>query len=88
MRFFYRSEYQKQILMLGAISILFFIYASYIILNVVRTNQRRRSLKVGDVCNVYLGESKFTGFVMKVNTEVDVWVLNKVIRFSKNQIYA
>lgn len=88
MRFFYRSEYQKQILMLGAISILFFIYASYIILNVVRTNQRRRSLKVGDVCRVYLGESKFTGFVMKVNTEVDVWVLNKVIRFSKNQIYA
>jgi len=73
---------------LGFISILIFIYASYIILNVVRTNQKRKKLRVGDVCNVYLGESRFTGFVMKVNTEVDVWVLNKVMRFSKNQIYA
>jgi hypothetical protein len=25
---------------------------------------------------------------MKVNQEVDVWVLNKIIRFSKDQIYA
>ena len=60
MRFFTKKA---NTLMLVVISILIFIYTSYIILNVVKTNQRRKKLKVGDVCKVYLGESQFNGIL-------------------------
>ena len=74
--------------MLVSIAILVFIYSGFILLNVLRTEQKRKNLKKGDVCNVYLGENKISGYVLKVNSGVDVWVMNKVINFSRKQIYA
>ena len=71
-----------------AIILIVLFYTGNIILNVLRTDKKRKKLKVGDICKVYLGENKLTGFVMKVNTDVDVWVANQVVKFSRNQIYA
>ncbi len=71
-----------------AISILFIIYSAYVGARIYRTNQKRKHLKVGDTCHVYLGENRFLGYIEKVNHEIDVWVTNKIIRFTRSQIYA
>lgn len=70
------------------ILIVLLFYAGFIIINILRTENKRKNLKVGDICNVYLGENKLTGFIMKANSEVDVLITNKVFRFSRDQIYA
>ena len=74
--------------MIISIAILVFIYSGYILVNVLRTEQKRKNIKVGDVCNVYIGENKISGYVLRVNSDVDVWVKDKVINFSRKQIYA
>jgi hypothetical protein len=52
-----------------------------------QTSYMRKTLKIGDYCSVYLGERKVRALVLEVNHQVDVWVLNMIIRFSKNEIY-
>jgi len=73
--------------MIVIIAILVFIYSFQIILSVFRTNQKRKYLRVGDVCKFYLGENKLRGFVLNINDEIDVWVMNRVFQIERNQIY-
>ncbi|MBC8489435.1 MAG: hypothetical protein H8D45_25740 [Bacteroidetes bacterium] len=75
-------------MIIAIILIVLLFYAGFIIVNILRTENKRKNLRVGEVCKVYLGENKLTGFIMKVNSEVDVLVINKVFRFSRDQIYA
>lgn len=75
-------------MIIAIVLIVLLFYAVFIIVNILRTENKRKNLRVGDVCKVYLGENKLTGFVMKVNSEVDVLVTNKVFRFTRDQIYA
>ena len=64
-------------------------YLAVIIYKVSKTNRKRRNLKVGDICKVYIGESKFWGSVQRIyNSTVDVWVLNRTISVSRNEVYA
>ena len=74
--------------MIISITILVFIYSGYILLNIWRTEQKRKKLKAGDICQVYIGEIKISGYVLKVNSIIDVWALNKVMKFPRKQIYA
>jgi len=67
---------------------LFCIYAGNILFNLFSTELKRKSLKTGDVCKVYIGERKFKGLVLKVNSLVDIWVVDRVIRFPISEIYA
>ncbi|MCD4697216.1 MAG: hypothetical protein K8S16_13345 [Bacteroidales bacterium] len=64
------------------------IYSGHILYRVMSDNIKRKVLKVGDVCRVYIGERKLSGFVIRVNHEVDILVLDRVFRFKKNQVYA
>lgn len=64
------------------------IYLGHIGYRIFMTNYKRKSLKSGDYCSIYLGEQKFRVLVLKVNHEVDVWVLNMIVRFAKKEIYA
>ena len=73
--------------MIVVIDILVFIYSFTIIHNIFRTNLKRKYLRVGDVCKFYLGENKLRGFVLNVNGEIDVWVMNRVFQIERNQIY-
>jgi hypothetical protein len=74
--------------MIPFLGILFFFYITYVLVNISATRRIRKKCKVGDICNVYIGENKLNGFIMKVNDEIDVWVTNKIIRFRRDQIYA
>lgn len=71
-----------------AIGILSLFYISYMLIKALSTVRKRKTCKAGESCNVYIGENKLNGFIMKVNHEVDVWVINKIIRFRRDQIYA
>ncbi len=66
---------------------LVFIYTGQIIFRIIATEIKRRNLKVGDPCKVYIGEQKIQGLVLKINHEIDIWVSNKVVRASRDQIY-
>ncbi len=72
--------------------VVFFLLINYIVViiyKVGKTNRIRRKLKVGDLCKVYIGESKFWGSVQRVyNSTVDVWVMNQMISVSRDEIYA
>jgi hypothetical protein len=68
--------------------IILLIYSGFITRNVIRTNLKRKSLRVGDICSVYLGENRIKGSVLNIDQVIDVWVLNKVVQFTKKQIYA
>ncbi|MBN2175099.1 MAG: hypothetical protein JW731_13275 [Bacteroidales bacterium] len=74
--------------MLLLLGILGLYYISTIALNVIATKRKQKSCKAGEPCFVYIGESKFSGLIMKVSDEIDVWVTNKIIRFRRDQIYA
>ncbi|OQX76742.1 MAG: hypothetical protein B6D61_08330 [Bacteroidetes bacterium 4484_249] len=76
------------IYMIISIVILVFVYSGYIFVNIWRTGQKRKKIKAGDVCQVYIGETKINAYVLKVNSIIDVWVLNKVMKFPRKQIYA
>lgn len=67
---------------------LFCIYSGHIVYHVFMNYAKRRFIKAGDFCSVYLGERKIKGFVIKVNEEVDILVLNEIFRFKRNQLYA
>ena len=67
---------------------LLFVYAGHIGFKVVSTNVKRKYLKTGDECFIYIGEHKIRGMVLKVNHEIDIWVRDRVMRFPRNQIYA
>jgi len=67
---------------------LLLIYCGHIIYRVAITEITRKNLEVGDYCNVYIGERKFRGFVLKINHEIDISVMDKVIRFSRKDVYA
>lgn len=73
--------------MLVLIAILVFIYSFHIVFSIFRTNQKRKHLRVGDDCKFYFGENKLRGFVLKVNDDIDVWVMNRVFQIERNQIY-
>jgi hypothetical protein len=63
------------------------IYTGHIVFRVIATKIKRKSLKVGDMCRIYIGEQKIQGLVIKINHDIDVWVSDKVIRAERNQIY-
>jgi len=67
---------------------LLLFYGGHLSFQILATEIKRKNLKVGDVCNVYIGESKFSGPVLKINRKIDVWVIDQVIRFSRKEIYA
>ena len=76
---------------LGSMTLLIalcFVYAGHILFRIFSTNLKRKSLKTGDICNVYIGETKIRGLVLKVNSFVDIWVIDRVIRFPIDEIYA
>jgi hypothetical protein len=62
-------------------------YAGHILFKVLATRTKRKYLKTGDRCNVYLGERKIQGLVLKVNNYVDIWVIDRVIRYPRDQVY-
>lgn len=66
---------------------LILFYSGHILYRINENRLKRNSLKVGDDCSIFIGETKFRGFVVKINQEIDVWVTDKIIRFDKNQIY-
>lgn len=74
--------------MLILMSILLFIYSAQIFYKFFQTNLKRKHLKVGDVCKVYLGENKLRGFVLNVNDKIEIWVVNRVFQVERNQIYS
>ena len=75
--------------MLYVVIFLLINYIAVIIYKVSKTNRIRRKLKVGDICKVYIGESKFWGSVQHIyNSSVDVWVLNRTISVNRNEVYA
>jgi len=73
--------------MLVVISILVFIYTFQIGFGIYRTNLKRKHLRVGDICKIYFGENKLRGFVLNINDEIEVRVMNQVFQIEKNQIY-
>jgi hypothetical protein len=74
--------------MLILLSILLFIYSTQIFYKIHQTNLKRKHLRAGDVCKIYFGENKFTGFVLNVNDTIEVWVFNRVFQVDRNQIYS
>ena len=74
--------------MLITIGILLIIYTATIVTNAGRTANIRKKIKVGDICSVYLGEIKFKAFVLSVSNQIEVQVLNRVMRFPRRLIYA
>jgi hypothetical protein len=64
------------------------IYMGHLGYRLFLTYHKRKWLKPGDYCSVYLGERKISALVLRVNHEVDVWILNMIIRFSKKEIYS
>lgn len=63
------------------------IYSGHILYKLLSNHILRKHIKVGDVCKVYIGERKIAGVVLRINQEIDIWVADRVIRFSRNQIY-
>lgn len=63
------------------------IYSGHIIYKMLSTYILRKHIKVGDVCKVYIGERKIAGIVLRISNDIDIWVADRVIRFSRNQIY-
>lgn len=63
------------------------IYTGQILFRIVATKIKRKTLKVGDICRIYIGEQKIQGLVIKINHEIDVWVSDKVIRTNRKEIY-
>jgi len=66
---------------------LILIYAGYIGTRLYQNHFKQKYLKSGDYCSVYVGESKLRGLILKVNHDVDVWVLNLIVRYSRKDIY-
>lgn len=63
------------------------IYIGFIGSRLYHTYLKQKTIKSGDYCSIYMGENKLRGLVVKVNHDVDVWVMNVIIRFSRNDIY-
>ena len=61
---------------------LILIYTGFIGSRIYYVETKRKNLQSGDYCSVYLGENKLKGLIVQVNHEVDVWVLNVIIRFA------
>jgi hypothetical protein len=74
-------------MILVIVLILFIIYIITILTNILRTSRKRKKLRVGDLCSVYLGENKIKAFVLSVSNEIEVKVLNRVMRFPRMLIY-
>jgi len=70
------------------ISALLLLYCGHVFYKILLTELKRKHLEIGDVCNVYIGERKLKGFVLKVNHGIDIWLMDKVIRFSRKDVYA
>lgn len=66
---------------------LILIYAGHMIFKIVATEVKRKNLRVGDSCKVYIGEQKIDGLILKINHEIEIWVSNKVVQATRNQIY-
>jgi hypothetical protein len=66
---------------------LILFYSGHILYRLLENRHKRQTLKVGDMCSIFIGETKIQGFVLRINQEIDVWVMDKIIRLSRNQIY-
>lgn len=66
---------------------LILFYSGHILYRILENTFKRQSIKVGDVCCVFIGENKFTGLVVKISQEIDVWVVDKIVRLNRNQVY-
>lgn len=66
---------------------LFCLYFGHVGYRLYQNYHKRKFLQSGDYCSIYLGERKIRALVLKVNHEVDVWVLNIIVRFSRKEIY-
>lgn len=66
---------------------IFMIYAGYIGYNLLATEIIRRYVKVGDPCKVYIDDEKLPALVVKVNSEVEVWISDRILRISRKDIY-
>ena len=64
------------------------IYGGHIFYNIAVNVLKRRNIKAGDLCKVYVGEVKLPGMILKSNNELEIWVAGKIIRFARNDIYA
>jgi hypothetical protein len=62
-------------------------YSGHIIYRLLENAYKRQTLQVGDVCSIFIGETKFTGFVVKISQDIDVWVVDKIVRLNRSQIY-
>lgn len=82
----------KQLVFLSAITMTLLIallcfYAGHVLYYIMSTHIKRKHLKTGDSCSVYVGERKIKGLVLKVNNEIDIWVIDRVMRYPRNQVY-
>ena len=74
--------------MMALILVVPIIYFLTVVINVFRTYYKRKVIKVGDICSVYLGEMRIHAFVLSVSKEIEVLVLNNVIRIPRKRIYS
>ena len=73
--------------MISLIPIVFSYYLLTILFNALRTHNKRKKIRVGDTCSIYLGENKFKAFVMGIGDEIEVSVLNNIFRIPRESIY-
>ena len=73
--------------MVSLILILSSFYFLTILVNTLRTHIKRKRIRVGDNCRIYFGEIKFKAFVMGIDNEIEVSVLNNILKIPRHLIY-
>jgi len=73
--------------MVSILVILLSYYLVTILVNMLRTRFKRKRIRVGDTCSIYLGENKFKAFVMEISNEIEVSVLNNIVKVPRELIY-
>lgn len=73
--------------MVNLILILCSFYLITILVNTLRTHFKRKRIRVGDACSIFLGENKFRVFVLGIDEEIAVSVFNCIIKIPRELIY-
>lgn len=73
--------------MVSVVLILGSFYLITILVNTLRTHLKRKRIRVGDTCSIYLGENKFRVFVLGIDNEIAVSVFNCIIKIPRELIY-
>lgn len=64
------------------------VYTLKIMIHALRIYRKRKNIKVGDICSVYIGEIRIKAVVLSVSSIIEVKVLNRVVSVPRRLIYA